>query len=263
MGKYWEIVRIHLNDYIVYRVNFFILRIRGLIPFFIIYFLWQSIYANRSTIEAYNFSLMITYVFVSKVLLEIASSTTINNLGAMILNGDLINYILKPISIIKSFFVIDLADKILNFGFSLIEIGFLILILRPHLFLQKNPNAYFLLLFFLIFSILISFFIYFMISSAAFWTNQIWALRFSYMTISTLFAGGLFPLDLLPKAIYKIFLLTPFPYLYFIPTKIYLEGRINNLNIILPSLFFWTISLYLLSMFIWKKGLKNYTYYGR
>ena len=263
MKKYWALVRVHLNNYVVYRLNFLILRIRGLIPLIIIYFLWQSIYKEKATIGQYSLSAMITYIFVSRIFSELVSSTTIDNLGTMIMNGDLINYILKPMAVIRSFFVVDIFDKALNFTFSFLEIGFLILILHPHLFFQKNPYIYLFLFLFLTFSIFISFFVYFMISSAAFWTNQIWALRFSYITISTLLAGGLFPLDILPKTIYKIFLFTPFPYLYFIPAKIYLEGKIDNLNIVLPSLLFWIISLYFLSAFVWKKGLKNYSYYGR
>ncbi len=262
MKKYLSLIKVHLHNYFVYRVNFLILRFRGLISFFIVYFLWQSVYTYKSTIGSYSLGMMMTYIFVSKILSEIVASTSVDTLGAMILNGDLINYMLKPLSVFKALFFIDIFDKVINFSFAMLEVGLFILIFHPNLFLQMDFNAYFLILVFLVGGVLISFFIYFMISCAGFWTNQIWALRFAYITVSTLFAGGLFPLDLLPQPIYKLILLTPFPYLYFLPARIYF-GKVQDIKILFLIMFFWVGVMFWLAYKVWRRGLKSYVYYGR
>src|SRR3972149_2085577 len=78
--------------------------------------------------------------------------------------------------------------------------------------------------------------------------------------LSNFFAGGLFPLDILPKFIFSAFQLLPFTYLLYFPIKVYL-GQLTIMEIfngIMISLV-WTVVLYGFVQYVWKKGLLVYT----
>jgi len=102
-----------------------------------------------------------------------------------------------------------------------------------------------------------------MLSFIGFWSKETWAPRFLFFIIVSFLSGMYFPLDIVPRAIYNILILTPFPYLLFIPLKIYL-GQVD-LNFILRGLLLSLFWIYLLNIFmknLWNKGLKIYTSEG-
>ena len=111
--------------------------------------------------------------------------------------------------------------------------------------------------------IVIHFFLSFMLSLLAFWTTEVWAPRFIFWTLITMLAGAYFPLDILPKPIYYLLLLTPFPYLTFLPAKIYLTGLTVELFIPFTLGGVWMVILYLCAKKIWRKGLREFSFYGR
>jgi len=68
----------------------------------------------------------------------------------------------------------------------------------------------------------------------------------------------MFPLDMLPDFWQKIILLTPFPYLLYVPLKVYLGQNYS----LIPQLA-WVMILAFLAQLIWKKGIKSYEAEGR
>ena len=77
------------------------------------------------------------------------------------------------------------------------------------------------------------------------------------------FAGTVFPIDVLPDWLVRIIYLTPFPYLAFVPLKVWLEHLtiMMTLKAVLIS-FAWLVFFYWLARFLWQKGAKSYEAYG-
>jgi ABC-2 type transport system permease protein len=77
-------------------------------------------------------------------------------------------------------------------------------------------------------------------------------------------AGGIFPLDVLPHFLQIVLQLTPFPYLIYYPIAIFL-GKITGLYLvrILLQTVLWTGLMYLVTKYLWRKGLKVYAAEGR
>ena len=113
-------------------------------------------------------------------------------------------------------------------------------------------------------AIAISFFFNVVLGFFAFWIPEVWGIRFLFNIILSFFAGLYFPIDILPKQIAQIFGLLPFQYVLYFPLKIYL-GQLGSAEIIKGSIISlsWLIILYLFASFLWRKGLKEYTAYGR
>jgi ABC-2 type transport system permease protein len=263
MKKYFELFRVTVEQYFVYRLNFALWRFRVILNLILIYSLWSAIYLNQRTIVGYSQTQMLTYVLLISFLSDLVLSSKIHELGAEILTGDIINRLLKPWNFFGYLLTKELADKVINISFAAIEITVLIVLLKPHIVQPPGMLALIVMLIHVAIGIAISFFLSFCISLFAFWSAEIWAPRFIYFILVFVLAGNYFPLDILPEPFYNALLFTPFPYFIFIPAQIYIKGLENYtiLSLIIGSI--WVVIAYLFSKWLWKKGVKQYSFYGR
>src|SRR3989304_8709753 len=202
MRKYWQIFKVTLNEYLVYRLNFIMWRVRMVLGLMIVYFLWWSIFTGRNSFLGYSADQMMTYVLLTNVVGAIILASKTTELAGQILNGDIINLLLKPMPFLRYLLSRGLRDKFINSFFACFEIALLVLLFKPHIILQTNISTY---VFFLIavgMGVIIHFFLSFMLSLFAFWTTEVWAPRFIFWILVTMLAGAYFPLDILPRPIY-------------------------------------------------------------
>ncbi len=267
MNKYIQIFKISLHQEFAYRLNFILWRLRNVMQILIFFFLWDSVFSGGvNTLFGYDKSRILTYAFVLIIVRAVVMQSRTNDIAGQIANGDLTNLLVKPIKFFKFWFTRDVSSKFLNIIFGVLETFILIQILKPNIFIQTN--TLFLITFCL--SLIIGIFIFFnlmlLTSFVTFWMPELaWGAQFLFIIVIVEFlSGAVFPLDIFPSQIYQILRFTPFPYLIFIPIKIYL-GTVSNVFIIESLLIgiAWCIMLYKLTNHIWRKGLYAYEGAGR
>lgn len=263
MKKYWELFRVTVEQYFVYRVNFVLWRFRVVLNLILIYSLWSAIYLNQREIVGYSQTQMLTYVLLISFLSDFVLSSKIHELSAEILTGDIINRLLKPWKFFGYLLTKEVADKSINISFSVIEIIALLLLLKPQIAPIPDISAIVVMIIHVCIGLAISFFMSFCISLFAFWSAEIWAPRFIYFILVFVLAGNYFPLDILPEPFYNALLFTPFPYFIFIPAQIYIKGLENYNFLYLGIGLLWVLISYLCAKWLWKKGVKQYSFYGR
>lgn len=264
MKLYAQIIKNTISEYLVYRLNFILWRVRMSIRLLVIYFLWQAIFQNRGIIYGYDRSQMMTYILLSQVVGTFVQSTKTQDVGNEIQQGNLTNWLLRPINYFQYLISRDIADKLLNLCFACMEITLISMILRPQLALPQDPLRIIMFIFAVIIGVCLFFCLSLLLGLFSFWTFESWAPRFLFIMISEFLSGGLFPLDILPPLIYKSLLILPFPYLLYFPLEIFI-GKFSYGQIVVYFMvgFFWiTISGVLLKL-IWQKGMKVYTAEGR
>lgn len=241
-------------------------RVRTIIWFLTIYFFWFAILSKNNQVFGYNSQTLLTYTIGASFLRSLVLSSRSVSAGVEIANGDLNNYLVKPINYLKNWLARDFADKALNLAFFSVEISILFLILKPPFLYPSNLwhlTAFILTAFI---ATIMYFFFSFLISCFTFWypEHNGWPLRFIVFMIISFLAGGSFPLDIFPETAQAIFKILPFSYFMFYPLQIYL-GRlsINQTIQAIIIMIIWTLTLYKLSRLVFKKGLKIYGAYGR
>lgn len=264
MIKYLRVIHNTLQEYFIYRINFVFWRLRNVLGLLTGYFFIKAIFSQGKVLYGYDLERILTYIFFASVLRAIVFSSRTADLAGIIQVGDLSNLLLKPISVLKYYFFRDLADKILNIGFSLLELGMIIYFLKPPFLIQGNPLY---LIFFTLLAglaLLLYFLISYLLSLVGFWTPEVWAPRFIFTILLDFFSGGIFPLDVFPKGVQLIFQVTPFPYLLFNPMIVYLgkASLLTSLGMIFISLI-WIGFFYFLVQRVWQKGLLIYQGEGR
>jgi ABC-2 type transport system permease protein len=195
---------------------------------------------------------------------SIVIATRTAEIGDQINNGTLSNFLIRPISYMKYWFARDLGDKAMNLVFSVVEITLLIIIFKPNLFIQNQPQYIAIAFVSALISMTMYFYFNYLLGLLGFWSNEIWGPRFIFWILLNFFAGSLFPLDILPNTIFNILKFLPFTYLLYFPLKIYL-GQLETYAIIegLIISILWTFILYFVVKLTWNKGLKVYGAEGK
>lgn len=266
MNKYFSVFTLTLKEYFAYRLNFLIWRLRVFIGFLVPFFLWLTVTKQVKNFAGYEERSIIAYFFFTHLLSYFILGTRTVDIAGQIQNGEILNFLLKPISFFPYYFFRDLADKILNFSLSFLEI-FLFFSLFSFPLPSINLQFFLPFLFFFLTGLFLSFFLNLTISFLGFWSTEVWAPRFVFFVLILILSGIYFPLDLLPKKIFSLILFTPFPYLFFLPVKMISSPQtlINkvNFNFIFFIGSFWLVVLFFLSRFFWQKGLKSFSFWGR
>lgn len=264
MKKYWLVVKNTWDEVFTYRLNFTMWRVRNILTFLTLYYLWYALLPEGSSLFGYNQSTILTYILGTALLQAIILSSRSYAIADEINQGNLSNYLLKPLSYFKYWFAKDLGDKAMNIAFASLELALLFIILHPPLMIQADIIILFFFFVTVLNAILIFFFFNIILGMIGFWSNEVWAPRFIFMVLLGFFSGGYFPLDILPQKAFSLFKALPFQYLLYFPLKIYL-GQLSYLEIISGILIssLWIIVLYILIDKLWEKGLAVYTAQGR
>lgn len=261
MKKYWIIFKNSLQTSLAYRFNTFAFLIAELFSLVIIIYLWLSIYRQGNQIGNYTLnSLIIYYIFTKFISLLINAQDTARIIGDSIRQGDIINYLVKPINFQFESFFSNFGAVTYNFmAYSFIFL--IILLFFPGISINILSAVLFIL--FILMAIVINFLINYIIGISTFYLGFIMGINFIMFNITLFLSGNLIPLDMLPSLAYKIVGFLPFKYLAFVPISI-VTGKIG-LDGLMPLLargLFWILALYLIALILYKKGLKNYEAYG-
>ncbi len=264
MKKYWLIIKNTWNEYLEYHLNFILWRVRVVIRFLITYFLWSTVYQKDVTYFGYNRGSMLSYVFLVYIASNFILASRTQDIGSYINEGRLANDLLKPLNFFGMLGARDLSDKLLNFGFTIIETILFLQILKPPFSIQVDMGILLLAAVTFILATILYFIISLLLSFIGFWTAEVWATRFIFIILLDFVAGNFFPIDILPDIFQRILLLTPFPYLFYFPVKMLLGGFVFREIIMgMIIMIFWSATLLIFMRWVWKKGLRVYAAEGR
>lgn len=264
MNKYILVVKNTWSEFLTYRLSFVMWRLRNVLQILTLYFLWSSIIPPNASLFGYSHSLMLTYVLGTAIVGAIVFSTRTHEVGDNINSGDLSIFLIRPVNYFGYWFARDLGDKLSNIFFSIIEFILLFLILRPPIFIQTDIVTLLLSVAAIICGTLLFFAIGLLLGLIGFWSPEIWAPRFILFILITFFAGGVFPLDILPQAFLQISTYLPFSYLLYFPIKIYLgQLPLQDIFFGLSICTLWIVAIFFCVQKVWSMGLRAYTAQGR
>ncbi len=115
----------------------------------------------------------------------------------------------------------------------------------------------------LLFAALLQFFLFEFLSLLAFWVENTYGIRFIMRVVMEVAGGAIIPLSFFPGALQTLFLALPFPFLIYLPMRIYL-GKIP-LESVPPELLkeaVWIAGLVVMNRVVWKRGIRQYVAMG-
>lgn len=263
MKKYYLVASHTWSQMFEYRLSFVIWRLRSVLQVLTLLFLWSAVLPNNSSLASYNQASMLTYILGTSFVSSIVLSSKTLQVGDEINEGTLSGYLLRPLNFFAYWLARDIGDKAMNTAFAFVELCLILLIFRPPVFLQTHILPLALSLVATLLAMVLFFFFSMLLSFVGFWSRDVYGPRFIFLQLLSFFAGGLFPLDILPKPVFQVLQYLPFMYMQFFPIKIYL-GQLSPSEMVLGLLvcLVWVVLMYRIMLFVWQKGLKAYTASG-
>lgn len=245
---------------LIYRANLFLGAITTLIWFGTLILLYRAIGGSVGT---YSTSELVTYILATSFLAALLFTTIPEQIANEIVEGDLTNYLLRPINYIFYWISRAVAVRSVLCIIAIIEIFILSRFFLEDILFPESLAAYFQTALLAVGSLFLMTLFDFIAAFFSFWTNRGFGARWLLMICARFLSGAALPVSLMPTWAQTLFHATPFPSLISAPAEAYL-GRLGGTLFVQALLvqWFW-ITFFALALFmIWRAGIKSYAAYG-
>ncbi|MBX7072877.1 MAG: ABC-2 family transporter protein [Pirellulales bacterium] len=263
---WWTILRICLEERLVYRGDFALGTLVRFLPFVTQIFLWAAIFAANGdqNIAGYSYREFVAYYLLTIVSRAFSSMPGLSaGIALEIRDGSIKKFLIQPIDMIGFLLVKRIAHKLVYYLVAAGPFALVFYLCRGYFNGWPPPHilaAYFASL---AMSFLLGFFLEATIGMIGFWILEISSLLFVYMLFNFFFSGHMFPIDMLPGRFGDVVQLMPFQYLAYFPAAVFL-GKIEGRDLMLGL---WTQAAWVFTFIVacrvsFALGLKRYSAYG-
>lgn len=272
MAIWYTILRISLEERLVYRGDFALGTLMRFLPIITQIFLWWAIFQSinpaapdKATLVGYSFADMVAYYLLTMLGRAFSSMPGLaSSIAKQIREGEIKKFLVQPVDLLGYLLLSRIAHKIAYYSVATLPFAFVFFLCRSF-FTAGIPDASqclaFVLSLFLSFTL--GFFLEACIGLAGFWFMEISSLLFVYMLFSFFLSGHMFPLDILPEPWLSIVQYMPLKYLAYFPSAVFL-GKIQGAQLWFEMgiLLAWTLGFMLFSRYLYSAGLRRYSGYG-
>ena len=264
---WWTILRISLEERLVYRGDFALGTLMRFMPIVTQIFLWAAVFASiypKATIAGYSYREMVAYYLLTMVARAFSSMPALaSSIAAQIRTGEVKKYLIQPIDMVGFMLLNRVAHKLAYYSVALGPFALVFFLCRSYF--NGWPSATTLAAFAasLILGFLLGYFLEACMGLVGFWFLEVSSLLFVYMLFSFFLSGHMFPLDMLGEPWRTIVEIAPLQYLAYFPAAVFLE-KITGPELVRGLLVevAWVVFFIVLSRVLFARGVRRYSGYG-
>jgi len=263
--KYLSVLNIGLQNTFVYRWNYFLRALFGLIPLAGTVFLWRAIFQERGGgLHGYDYGSMIYYYLLTLLVSNLVTPTEDEwQIAADIREGQINSLLTKPMSYLAYRLSIFLSARLVYTAVTLPPIALIFLYFRHYIVLPSDAMTYVYTCISLLMAAFMQFFITYSLAMMAFWILEISTIVFIVYSFEYFLGGQMFPIDIMPPVVQVVMKWLPFYYELFCPIAIFM-GRLQGAALAqaLSIQAGWLVVSWMAARFMWKRGLGHYQAVG-
>ncbi|MDD5199928.1 MAG: ABC-2 family transporter protein [Terrimicrobiaceae bacterium] len=265
LGLYSAVFSLGVQNAFVYRWNFFFRAAFGLLPLAATIWIWKAIFAERGAdVGGYSFGEMVSY-FVAVTVAESLVSPTDDEwqIAADIRDGRMSAFLLRPLDYFAYRASLFLSSRVVYAGVALVPLAAVVWWLPGELRWPADGMTWAVFAGALVMAAALQFLIAFVLATLAFWVLEISTLVFILYSFEYFLSGRIFPIDLLPAGLKWTLLALPFPYELYFPVAVWmgkLTGAAMWSGLAIQAA--WTLGMFVLSRWLWRRGVMRYGAYG-
>jgi len=270
LRTWWTILRISLEERLVYRGDFALGTLMRFLPLVTQVFLWGAIFeavghaTGKTTVAGYSYGEMVAYYLLTQVCRAFSSMPGLaTSIALQIRNGEIKKYLLQPVDLIGFLLLGRTAHKLVYYVVAAGPFALVFFLCRD--FFSGWPDATTLAAFIgsLCLSFLLGFFLEATLGMLGFWFLEVSSLLFVYMLFSFFLSGHMFPIDMLPGHWATVVRAMPLQYLAYFPAAVFL-GKIEGADLAwgLAAQVAWVLFFIGLCRVTFHLGVKRYSGYG-
>ena len=269
---WWIILRIALEERLVYRGDFALGTLMRFLPIITQIFLWWAVFESigdgttkAASVSGYSYENMVAYYLLTMVSRAFSSMPGLaSGIARQIRDGEVKKFLIQPIDMVGFLLLSRVAHKLAYYSVAILPFALVFFVCRGFFATGwPDPGALAAFCISLILGFLLGFFLEVCIGLIGFWFLEVSSLLFVYMLFSFFLSGHMFPLDMLPSPWNELVDLMPLKYLAYFPAAVFL-GKVNpdNLWSQIGLETAWLVFFMLLSRFLWNRGVRRYSGYG-
>jgi ABC-2 type transport system permease protein len=267
---WWTILRITLEERLVYRGDFALGTLMRFLPIVTQIFLWWAVFDSvrsqgDTEIAGYSFHNMVAYYLLTMVSRAFSSMPGLaSGIALQVRNGEIKKFLIQPIDMVGFLLLNRIAHKLAYYTVAVLPFAFVFFLCRGY-FVDGWPDAVTLSAFVLslVMAFLLGFFLETAIGLIAFWFLEVTSLLFVYMLFTFFLSGHMFPLDMLPEPWNQLIDLLPFKYLAYYPAAVFL-GKVTGVELArgLAVQAAWVVVFLIVSHVAFRRGVRQYSAFG-
>lgn len=273
----WTILRICLEERLVYRGDFALGTFMRFLPIVTQIFLWGAVFTSlpaaksgeSQAILGYSYENFIAYYLLTYISRAFSSMPGLSGgIARDIRDGSLKKYLIQPVDMMTFLFWSRVAHKLVYYMVATGPLALLFFLCRGY-FPDGWPPVETLAAFAasLVMAFLLGFLLESTMGMSAFWFGEVSSLVFVYMLFSFFFSGHMFPIDMLPNYPYvplrTIVEVIPLQYLAYFPSAVFLQ-KVTGDALVRGLLIQagWVLAFLVANRVVYHYGLKRYSAYG-
>lgn len=272
VATWWTILRIALEERLVYRGDFALGTLMRFLPIITQIFLWHAIFQAResSQLAGYRYEEFVAYYLLTMVSRAFSSMPGLaSGITRQIRGGDVKKYLVQPVDMLGFLVLTRLAHKLAYYSVALAPFALVFFLCRGY-FDELPPDAAThsaataaAFVASLLMAFVLGFYLEACFGLIGFWWLEVSSLLFVYMLISFFLSGHMFPLDILPPPWQGIVEAIPLKYLAYYPAAIFL-GKQTGWQLVSNLLieFAWVVFFIVASRVMFHYGVKRYSGFG-
>jgi ABC-2 type transport system permease protein len=240
VATWWTILRICIEERLVYRGDFWLGTLMRFLPIVTQIFLWGAVFAGigaaasatqgegEPRIVGYAYGDMIAYYLLTMISRAFSSMPGLaGGIALQIRNGEIKKYLIQPVDLIGFLFLMRVAHKLVYYGVACVPFALVFYLCSGYF--PGWPPADVLVAYFasLVMAFLLGFFLEATLGMIGFWFLEVSSLLFVYMLLNFFLSGHMFPLEMmyetLPEPWSTIVWLVPLQYLAYFPSAVFLQ----------------------------------------
>jgi ABC-2 type transport system permease protein len=275
MRSWWTILRISLEERLVYRGDFALGTLMRFLPIVTQIFLWWAVFeaigadaspSNRgqTAIAGYSYHDFVAYYLLTMLGRAFSSMPGLaSGIANQVRDGEVKKFLIQPIDMVGFLLLSRIAHKLAYYSVATGPFALVYFLCRG--FFPGWPDALTMAAFVasLIMGFLLGFFLEAAMGLISFWFLEVSSLLFVYMLFSFFLSGHMFPLDMLPSPWNYVVELLPLQYLAYFPSAVFL-GKITGLRLLrhLCVEALWIVTFIVLCRVMWHRGVRRYSGFG-
>ncbi len=265
VATWWIILRICLEERLVYRGDFALGTLMRFLPIVTQIFLWGAVFVHtREPIAGYDYHDFVAYYLLTMVGRAFSSMPGLaSGIAREIREGTIKKYLIQPIDMVGFLLLNRLAHKLVYYLVALGPFALVFFLCRSYF--PPTPDAQTIAAFVasLVMGFLLGFFLEATIGLIGFWFLEVSSLLFVYMLFNFFFSGHMFPLDMLPHPWDYVVEALPLKYLAYFPAAVWL-GKIEGEELV-RGLWIeaaWIVFFIIVCRVTLQRGIRRYSGFG-
>jgi ABC-2 type transport system permease protein len=270
---WWTILRISLEERLVYRGEFALGTLMRFLPIVTQIFFWSAVFdvvgpggkaGGGANIAGYSYHDFIAYYLLAMVTRAFSSMPGLaSGIARDIRDGTVKKYLIQPIDMLAFLLLYRTAHKLVYYVIAAVPFAVVYFFCRG--FFPGWPDAATMLAFLasLALAFLMGFYLEATLGMIGFWFLEVSSLLFVYMLLNFFLSGQMFPLDMLPGVSGQLVRGLPLAYMAYFPAAVFL-GKIRGLALAsgLVVQLAWVLVFAAASRLAFHYGVRRYSAYG-